>query len=410
MATTETKMADLPLVADAASTPTRSEAQSNGGNGRSTMRSVALDLGGKITFCEVASEKVVGRKTVTSFDHLMGVLGPRTPKARVAIEACREAWHIATRLEEWGHQPLLVDTTRVRQLGVGHHGRKTDRNDAEVLARAVEQNRIPLAHRLSPHRQALRIHLGVRKGLVETRAGYVTMVRSIARAYGVRVPNCETVDFGERVKDAPLSEELRSIVAPLMTMLEALEPQLHAIDAKLEKLCQEEPAVLQLGTTPGVSVIIAAQYVSVIDDPKRFRHAHQVESYLGLVPSEHTSVHRKLGSITKQGNSYLRALLVQGAWCILRSKAKDPLVLWAKAVAERRGKRVAVVAVARRLAGILWAMWKKGTVYDAEHLARAGQRGIAEQLQSLERRKAALARAERKARRSLGGRVGTTTT
>jgi len=374
------------------------------------MRSVALDLGGKITFCEVASGEVVGRKTVKAFDHLEDVLGPRTPKARVAIEACREVWHIADRLEAWGHDVLIVDTTRVRQLGVGHHGRKTDRNDAEVLARAVEQGRIPLAHRLSPHRQALRMYLGVRRGLVETRAGYVTMVRSVARSYGVKIPGCETEDFVGVVKATALGEEVRSIVEPLLTMLAVLEPQLRATDAKLARLCQEEPAVLRLGTTPGVSVVIAAQYVSVIDDPTRFRNAHQVESYLGLVPSEHTSVHRKLGSITKQGNSYLRALLVQGAWCILRSKAKDPLVLWAKAVQQRRGKRIAAVAVARRLTGILWAVWRKGTVYDAEHLARVGQRGIEEQQQSLEQQKAALARAERKARHSLSwkGELATT--
>ena len=86
---TDKKMAALPSVAHAAGTPSRSEAQLVGGKGRATMRSVALDLGGRITFCEVASGEVVGRKTVKAFDHLEDVLGPRTPKARVAIEACR---------------------------------------------------------------------------------------------------------------------------------------------------------------------------------------------------------------------------------------------------------------------------------------------------------------------------------
>ena len=75
----------------------------------------------------------------------------RTPPARVAIEACREAWHIERRLREWGHEPLVVDTTRVKQLGVGQHKRKSDRIDAEVLARAVEMGAVPLAHVLSPH-------------------------------------------------------------------------------------------------------------------------------------------------------------------------------------------------------------------------------------------------------------------
>jgi transposase len=365
------------------------------------MRSVALDLGSKITFCEIAGGCVVTRKTVKAFEHLVSLLGPRSAKARVAFEACREAWYIAARLEEWGHEPLLVDTTRVRQLGVGQHGRKTDRQDAEVLARAVEQNRVPLAHRLSPHRQALRMQLSVRRALVETRAGYITMVRSAARSHGVRIRGCAAEDFLRAVRETSVGEELRLVIEPLMAMLEVVEPQIRAAEAKLVQLCDQDPGVLQLATAPGVSVVIAAQYASVIDDPKRFRHAHEVESYIGLVPSEHTSVHRRLGSITKQGNGYLRALLVQGAWSIMRSKAKDPLALWAKAVKERRGKRIAVVAVARRLAGILWSMWRKGTVYDPERLARAGQRGIEEQQQTLEQRKAALVRAARKARRDM---------
>jgi hypothetical protein len=137
----------------------------------------------------------------------------------------------------------------------------------------------------------------------------------------------------------------------------------------------------------------------VVDDAKRFRRAHQVEAYLGLVPSEHTSVQRRLGSITKQGNSYLRALLVQAAWCILRSRGQDPLALWAKAIAQRRGKRIAVVALARRLAGVLWAMWRDGTVYDTQRLVHAAVRGLQQQVQTLGQQQRALERAARKNRR-----------
>ncbi len=180
------------------------------------MRSVALDLGGKITFCEVADGKVLRRATASSFEGLKLVLGPRTPPARVAIEACREAWHIERRLREWGHEPLVVDTTRVKQLGVGQHKRKSDRIDAEVLARAVEMGGVPLAHVLSPHRQALRMQLGIRRGLVETRAGYVTMIRGLARAHGVRLPSCKAEDFARKIECVALGEELRLMVAPLL--------------------------------------------------------------------------------------------------------------------------------------------------------------------------------------------------
>jgi len=140
----------LPSGAKAPDTPTRSEAQMTSGvEGRTTMRSVALDLGRKISFCEVANDEVTSRATARSINELERQLGPETAPARVAFEACREGWFIDRRLREWGHEPLMVDTTRCRQLGIGQHRKKTDRIDAEVLARAVERGRIPLAHVLS---------------------------------------------------------------------------------------------------------------------------------------------------------------------------------------------------------------------------------------------------------------------
>ena len=181
----------LPSGAKAPDTPTRSEAQMTSGvEGRTTMRSVALDLGRKISFCEVANDEVTSRATARSINELERQLGPETAPARVAFEACREGWFIDRRLREWGHEPLMVDTTRCRQLGIGQHRRKTDRIDAEVLARAVERGMIPLAHVLSPARQQLRMQLGVRRALVKTRAGYVASIRSVARAHGKSLPSC----------------------------------------------------------------------------------------------------------------------------------------------------------------------------------------------------------------------------
>jgi transposase len=192
----------------------------------------------------------------------------------------------------------MVDTTRVKQLGIGRHGRKNDRIDTEALAVALYEDRIPLAHILSPDRQELRFQLSVRRALVETRAQYVALV-------------------------------------------------------------------------------VGAAYVSVIDQASRFRNAHQVVSYLGLVPSERSSgQRRRLGAISKMGNTYLRALLVEAEWCLLRGKDGNPLTVWGRAVAQRRGDRIAAVAVARRLAGILWAIWRDGTVFDPERVARTSAAGL----------------------------------
>jgi transposase len=208
---------------------------------------------------------------------LKPLLGPEQPAATVAIEACREAWYVHDLLTGWGNQVVLVDTTRSRQLGIGQHGRKTDRIDAEVLARAVERGGIPVAHLLSPHRRELRRQLGVRRALVETRANLVTTMRGLAREQGDKLPSCTTASFAEAVRKAA-NGALLTLLEPLLKTLDVLEPQLSAVEEELGKLCSKEPVIAHLCTAPGVGAIVAASFVSVVDDAKRFRRAHQVES------------------------------------------------------------------------------------------------------------------------------------
>jgi len=395
MKTQKKKVVLLPE-AHASGTPARSETQSVG-EMEDDMRNVALDLGNRISFCEVSDGVVVARATVGEFGSLLRWLGPTTGKARVAIESCREAWWAERKLREWGHEPLVVDTTRSRKLGIGQHGRKTDRIDAETLARALEAKLIPRAHVLSEHRQQLRFQLSVRRALVETRAQYMTTIRGLARAHGVRLPRSAPYGFTAAVRGESLGEELRALVRPLLDVIDQLDPLIGEADAKLETLAQREPITQLLKTAPGVATVVATAFVSVVDDATRFSKAHEVQSYLGLVPSEFTSGKRRVGAITKRGNSYTRALLIQSAWAILKVKrTTDPLALWGKAIALRRGKRVAVIAVARRLVGVLWAMWCDGTVYEPSRIGPTTTEGAERQAQSAVLRSAALKRAAQK--------------
>lgn len=367
------------------------------------MRSVALDLGAKkICYSEAKDERIVRRATVRHIDELVPLLGPNTPPARVALEACREAWAVHAKLTSWGKEPVLVDTTRSRQIGIGQHGRKSDRIDGDVLALALARGHIPKAHVLSPERQELRHHLAVRRSLVEARVNLVTTIRGLVNAHGMKVPGCDVETFVARLRATVLDEHVRALVTPLVDTVEHLNGQLAIAERKLHQLGAREPVIQQLCTAPGVSLIVAAAFVSVIDDAGRFTRAHQVESYLGLVPLEDTTGGRqRLGHITKQGNSYLRAMLVQAAWCVLNQRKPDPLTQWGHAVAARRGKRIAVVAVARRLAGVLWAMWRKDTVYDPALLGHASAKGLETQAQSTAVRAAAMKQAACKLARRL---------
>jgi len=109
---------------------------------------------------------------------------------------------------------------------------------------------------------------------------------------------------------------------------------------------------------------------SALDEVTRFPSAHAVESYIGLVPGEHSSGERqRRTAITKAGPASLRWALVQAAWSAMRTRKTDPMVRWAREVERRRGRFVAIVALARKLTGILFAIWRDGTVYDARRTA-----------------------------------------
>jgi transposase len=134
----------------------------------------------------------------------------------------------------------------------------------------------------------------------------------------------------------------------------------------LERVARRDEQLARLCTVPYVGPVTACAFVATVDDPKRFQGPHQLEAYLGLVPSERSSGEKQhRGPITKTGNSRVRCLLIQSALSLLRVRKPETEHLreWAERIAARRGKKIAVVALARRLAGILFAMMRDGTEY-----------------------------------------------
>lgn len=357
------------------------------------MRIVGIDLGADhIHVCEIVEGQPRGL-TLRRIEDLRRVLGPESQPAKVAFEACREGWHVYDMLEGWGHEPVMLDTTRIRQIGVGHHRRKNDAIDAEVIARALESGRYPKAHVLSPARRELRAHLSIRSALVETRARHIVTIRGLARAVGVKIGSGGPDKFLEKLEKAKLPKAMAEQIAPLVEVIRVVQQQLEAKEAELVELAQQDETIKLLATAPGVALIVAATFVSVIDDANRFKNAQAVGSYLGLAPSENTTGgdNPRLGGITKHGNSMARAMLVEGAWQILRRKDEtDPLYQWAHHVRQKRGGKIAAVALARKLATILYALWRDNTVYDGVKEARASIRGIRREYQTEQLRAAAL--------------------
>ena len=170
---------------------------------------------------------------------------------------------------------------------------------------------------------------------------------------------------------SPLPPHVVDDLAPLVALWAPLDAEITTADARLRLLAKDHPVVTRLRSMPGIGPVTAIAFVASLDDVTRFHSAHQVQAYLGLVPSEYSSGdHRLHGRITKRGDARMRWLLVETAWRILRSPNAElaGLKAWALQIAQRRGKRIAVVALARRVAGILYAMWRDEVAYDAHRI------------------------------------------
>lgn len=307
----------------------------------------------------------IERRVPTTVAAFAGALGERAPAA-ILIEASTESEWVARCLEQLGHTLIVADPNFAPMYATRNRAVKTDRRDARALADACRLGAYRPAHRLSDPQRHVRARLTVRDALVRTRTRYIALIRALLRQHGWRVPSGSADTFIPRVRTLPLPGRRLSEIAPLLAVMRPLNAQLAYADGVIGQLTRPDPNVQRLRTMPFIGPITAAAFVAAVDDAGRFQHAHQVEAYLGLVPRERSSgetQHR--GRITKAGNVRVRWLLVQAALSIRRSRnpRTAALAAWANRIAARRGKKIATVALARRLAGILYAMLRDGTDY-----------------------------------------------
>jgi transposase len=276
-----------------------------------------------------------------------------------------------------GYEIVVADPNFAPMYATRTRKVKTDRRDARALQEASLLGAYRPAHRLSDARRHVRGPPAVRDALVRTRTRYIALTRALLRRHGWRVPTGSAETFMRRVVALPLPGRLLSEVAPLLAVMRPINQQLAYSDGAIEAVTRSDERVQRLQTVPSVGPVTAAAFVATIDDAQRFHRAHEVEAYLGLVPRELSSgEHQHRGRITKAGNTRMRWLLVQVAVSILRCRhaQTDALRTWATGITARRWKKIAVVALARRLAGILYALLRDGTTYAARTVPHRGAR------------------------------------
>lgn len=331
------------------------------------MEHVAIDLGGKESqICARSSNGKVIEERRCATASLPRYLAKRA-KSRVIVEACAEAFFVADAALAAGHEVRVVPATLVKTLGVGSRRTKNDRKDAQVLSEVSCRIDLPSVHVPSMEARERKTACGMRESIVGARTQLINTVRGYLRqqARPVRVGNTNHFAATVRTHLESAGQAVPAWVTRQLATIEHLTAQIKEADGELKQLAQTDPRCARLTTVPGVGPVTAVRFVAALDQVGRFKNAHAVESYLGLVPGEHSSSETvRHTSITKAGPAQVRWALVQASWCLRRTRPTDPLVLWSKQVEARRGVALAIVALARKLAGILFAMWRDGTTYE----------------------------------------------
>lgn len=293
----------------------------------------------------------------------------------IAFETSAPALRLVRGLREAGYTATLYDAWKVsRYLRIRRN--KTDNNDARGLAELAKLRLPSLAsvHLKSPEIQRLRTKLQFRHKLTVQRVACEGMIRSLIGMHGGRLKSSYSAAALDRNVRDELSRlrgldgaDLSADLLPLLKLAISMRVYLERVDAEFSKWANTHPVCSRFLKIPGVGPICAVSFFTAIEDPDRFRTATDVGPYLGLTPMVlQSGGSLRHAGISKRGSKLTRSHLVNSATVILGPRTEDhPLKAWGLSLAERAGRGKARVAVARRLAITMLAMWKNGSSYDA---------------------------------------------
>jgi transposase len=323
-----------------------------------------------------AAGHVVWRQRLTR-RRLAALIESLRPGITVVMETCGTAHYWARRCQARGATVRLLPAQYVRAYV---RRDKTDRADADAL---LEADRCAAIHPVpvkTIEQQTLQSLHRVRQQWQTTRTARINTLRALLREQGFAFPRGAKM-IGARIAtliadpDVPLPGLLRATAAVLLEELRALRANVRALDRQLAAIARTHATPIRLQTLPGVGVITATALLGSVPHIHAFRRGRDFASWLGLTPRESSSgERRRLGRISKRGDTYLRSLLVHGARAALRAAELrtaqqrsdvSGLQRWAVAIAQRRGRNRATVGLANKLARIIWAVWTRDRDFAA---------------------------------------------
>jgi transposase len=283
------------------------------------------------------------------------------PSTTIGIEACAGSHYWARQLKSAGHEVTLIAAQHTRAYVTGS---KNDSNDAAAIAEACSRSSTKHVPINTQAQQDLQMIHRARQALQKERTALINRLRAFAAEYGQVFPIGVAAFYKQFMhwlnqEDNGLSGSAKATFFELKDQLNDKDQRITTYDERITLIAKEDERAKRLMNIPGVGKITATAVLATISDAHHFGHGRDFAANLGLVPREHSSGGKqRLYGITKRGDPYLRTLLIHGARSALRwadGKA-DKLLSWALKLAERRGMKVAVVALANKMARVIWAM------------------------------------------------------
>ena len=284
--------------------------------------------------------------------------------ATVGLEAGPLSHWLYKGMTDAGFEVVLMETRQVKGA-LKAMPIKTDRRDAEGIARLLQMGWFRPVHCKTVSSQEMRALLTSRKSVLDAIIRMEISLRGVLRNFGLKLGPISKGRYEARVRELVAGNAMLEAAAePILGARAALRRELAELEKLVRNLARQDRACRLLMTMPGVGHVIALTYTSAIDDPERFHRSKDVGPWVGLTPGREQSGERDIvGRITKAGDAGLRAALYQAATVMLNRAGPNWLKAWALRLAKHRGKKRATVALARRIGVVLHRMWRDGTEF-----------------------------------------------
>jgi transposase len=297
------------------------------------------------------------------------------PPAHVVMEACGTSHHWGRTAQACGHRVSLLPPHYVRPFV---RRQKTDRTDVTGLLDAQRSDRLhPVPVKTVGQQGLLSLHR-IRSQWIATRTARINLLHGLLAEYGIcfikSTKRVVAIVAPLLEADGPLPAHVRRLLGDVLAEIRELTTRIATAERELEIVADDDPVITRLQTIPGIKLLTSTALVGTVGHIHSFRRARRFASWLGLTPREDSSgERRRLGAITKQGDVYLRSLITHGARAVLaaaqrtaeRERPLTALQQWAVGVARRRGGNRATIALANKLARIVWAVWSRDEDYRA---------------------------------------------